>query len=117
MKKKLLLHFGFFIFLTFALTHSCFAESNGAYCSGAKVLLSGSSTNQKQLLLQHQRIDCGEWPANTPKWFSLDNSGNNANAMLAAALTAHATGKTVTVAPNDGKFGANAILVQVFCAF
>lgn len=113
-KSKLFLKAGCFICLTFLLSNSSFAEENGRYCSGAKVLLSGAGTTQKLVLLQHQRTDCGQWPPNTPRWFALDESGNNGNPMLAAAFTAHASGKTLTVAPNDAVFGLNAKLIQVF---
>ena len=115
-KNNLLVIFWCAILSTFTFSHYSFAEDNGGWCSGAKIILSGSSTNQKQLLLQHQRNDCGPWPANTPWWFNLDNSGGNASAMLAVALTAQAGGKTVTVAPQNG-FSPYGTLVQVFLAY
>ena len=115
-KNNLLVIFWCAIFSTFALPHNSIAEDNGAWCSGGKIILSGSSTTQKQIFLYHQRNDCGPWPAYTSWWFNLDDSGGNANAMLAAALTAHATGKTVTVVPKNGLFAQNGTLVQVFVA-
>ena len=113
-KRKLLSTMVFFVFFTFSLWGNASAEDNGAWCSTVKVLAAGASSASKVIYAQNPRTDCGSsWPANTSKWFVLDDSGSNASAMLAVALTAQATGKTVTLVGTNGVFSDWSVLTHV----
>lgn len=103
-----------FIFILFALSSNASAENEGDWCSGVKVLGAGASTQSKVILVQHSRTDCGaEWPANTPRWFVLDDSYSNASAMLAAALTAQTTGKFLILVGKNKLFNEWNVLEYV----
>lgn len=103
--RKMVSAMSCFVFFMFAFLGDAFAENDGDWCTGVKILGAGANTNSKMILLIHTRTDCGaEWPPNTQRWFSLDDSGSNASAMLAAALTAQATGKTLIVVGKNGLF-------------
>lgn len=98
----------FSIFLMCASWGNAYAENDGDWCTGVIVLGAGANTTSKVVRLKHTRSDCGaEWPANTPRWFILDDSHSNASAMLAAALTAQATGKTLIVVARNQIFTEN----------
>jgi hypothetical protein len=97
--KKMVLGLGLGLcsLLAFSATNS-YAE-NG-FCSGGKVLQAGArSTGGKFVQILNTRTDCGTpvWPQNTARTFFLDDTGAQANAMLAAALSAQATGTRVVI--------------------
>lgn len=88
--------------LLFATTGIGFAQDG--YCSGVVVKEVGAKvdggTPINVVSLINKRSDCGDWPENATYWFVLDSA--NADAMLAAALTAKSLGKTVTVVSKTG---------------
>ena len=112
--RRLISAMYFVVFFAFALCDNASAENDGDWCSNVKVLGAGASSTSKLIYVRNQRSDCGsEWPLNTQRWFVLDDSGSNASAMLAAALTAEATGRTIVIIGKDRLFNEMNVLVQV----
>ena len=96
LRKLTLLCTAIFISL-FATCQTSSAQSG--WCSQVKVLSAGSKTTGPVVYMENTRSDCGTWPQNTKRWFYLDNTDNNANGMLAAAMTAMAMDTSITVVP------------------
>ncbi|MBB5346593.1 hypothetical protein JWG42_01765 [Desulfoprunum benzoelyticum] len=92
-----------------------FAEADGAYCSGVKVISAGAHTDAKVMLGIHTRTDCGTWPPNIPRWFFFDSSDpSNGNAMLATALTAQVAGMKLLLVPKVPGMSEWSTLRQVY---
>ncbi len=93
--KKLIMVAAVGLFLAGA--SSSFAESG--YCTGVKVINAGAkivgTTAVNQIRLQNTRNDCGDWAQNQTNNYTL--MSENADAMLASALTALSLGYPVTV--------------------
>ena len=97
MIKKILMGFGLCSLLAFPATN---AQAN---CS-AQVIQAGSANAGKVVKLKNISIaNCGTWIVQQDRYFLLDNTAaGNANGMLAAALSAQASGNTVFVVPKAG---------------
>ncbi len=89
----------------FALSSAQDSFAENAYCSGVEVIFAGSHSLGKIVNLKNTRTDCGNWALGSTLFFLLDDSTKNANAMLAAALSAQASGGTVLIVPIDGSQG------------
>ena len=97
MIKKLLMGFGLCSVLAFPATNAL------ANCS-AEVIQAGSANAGKVVKLKNISLaNCGTWAMQQERYFLLDNTtAGNANGMLAAALSAQASGNTVFVIPKAG---------------
>lgn len=103
--KKILTVLSCSVFFMLTLWSNASAENNGEWCSDVKVIEAGATSTAKAIYVMNQRTDCGpDWALNTGRWFVLDDSGSNANAMLAAVLTAQASGRTITIVGKDRLF-------------
>ena len=115
-KMKMIFLFALFGFFFLVIPDVGFAEENGRYCSGIKVLSAGARLNEKIICVIHSRTDCGDnWPPNTPRWFSLNNADPTiSNAMLAAAFTSQTYGIPLVLVPKNGSFVPWAVMQQVY---
>jgi hypothetical protein len=86
--------------LFLATSQSSFAQ-NG-YCSDVIVTSVGANNTGRIIQAQNTRSDCGDWERFVYKWFYVDNSGGNANVMVAAAMTAMTLETSVTVVSKSG---------------
>jgi hypothetical protein len=101
------------IFITLFATCQISSAESG-YCTSVKVLSAGSKVDGQLVLLQNTRSDCGTWPKDSKRWLYLDDTENNANAMLAAAMTAMALDGTVVIIPkSDESYSNNSTLIHV----
>lgn len=94
--KKMVLGLGLGLcsLLAFSATNS-YAEAG--FCSRVKVLQAGARAGQKFVQVQTTRNDCVGWALNSTRILFLSDTNLQANAMLAAALSAQATGGMVLV--------------------
>jgi hypothetical protein len=111
--KKWLAVVGLLVSFVLTLSGTVLAENNGAFCSGVEVIYAGATSNAKIVCVKHTRTDCGtNWPANTPRWFSLHST--NADAMLATVLTAQTSKTKLVLVPATGTFTEWSIMTQVY---
>ncbi len=113
MAKKILLGLGLCSLLAFPATH---ANAENGFCSGVEVLQAGAHNLGKVVLLKNTRADCGNWGQGTQQFFFLDNSAGQANAMLASALAAQASGLTVTVFKPNNSYTSYSTLAGIYAA-
>jgi hypothetical protein len=113
MAKKMLLGLGLCSLLAFPATN---ANAESGFCSGAEVLQAGSHNLGKVVLLRNTRTDCGNWAQNAQTFFFLDNSAQQANAMLASALSAQASGAAVTIFKPNNSYTAYSTVVGLYSA-
>lgn len=112
-EKKWFLVAGLLVSFVLTLSGQAKAENNGAFCSGVEIIYSGAASSSKIICVQHTRSDCGtNWPANTPRWFSLDSA--NADAMLATVLTAQTSKTKLVLVPAAGTFTEWSVMTQVY---
>ncbi|BHH85099.1 hypothetical protein [Desulforhopalus sp. 52FAK] len=102
---KLILLSTFATAFFFATFQSSFAQDG--YCSDVIVTSVGANNIGTIVQAQNTRSDCGDWERFAYKWFYVDNSGGNANVMVAAAMTAMAMESTVTVVHKSGNTYTN----------
>jgi hypothetical protein len=100
MTKKLLMSLGVCSLLAFPAIN---ANALG-FCTDTQVLLAGSNSTGKVVQLKNtSNATCGtNWASGATQLFYLDNVTGNANAMLAAALSAQASGAKVYVVLKAG---------------
>ena len=111
--KKWFLAAGLLVSSVLTLSGQALAEGNGAYCSGVEVIYAGATSSSKIICVKHTRTDCGtNWPANTPRWFSLNST--NADAMLATVLTAQTSKMKLVLVPAAATFTEWSIMTQVY---
>ena len=69
----------------------------------SQVIQAGAATGGKIVRLKNiSGANCGSWANQTDRYLVLNNLNNNANAMLAAALSAQASGNTIVAIPSVG---------------
>lgn len=97
--KKILVGLGLCSLLAFPATYV-----TAATCSNVQVLEAGGTAIGKVVKLKNMTgAQCGtNWAANAEVYFLLDTTSANANSMLAAALSAQATGSNVLVVNKSG---------------
>ncbi len=80
------------------------AYSENGFCSNVTVAKAGASDSGPAVALTNTNTtsQCGNWVQGSTLWFKLDNTNNTANAMLAAALSAKASGQKITVVSKSG---------------
>ena len=93
--KKMLLGLSLSSLLAFSATNT-FAEVG--FCSNVEVVTAGSAIGGLIVKLRSNRNDCTPaFTTGTELHFILDNTTNKGNGMLAAALSAQASGQKVTI--------------------
>ncbi len=90
------------------------AVAETGYCTNVTVKSAGANNYGNKVLLQNTRADCGSWAINSTKWFFLDNSAGQSNAMLAASLSALALDASLTIISKLGNdYPLNGTLVHI----
>lgn len=112
MTKKIVLGLGLCSLLAFPVANA--QAEVGGFCTGGVVVAAGAFSGGKAVQIRNTRTDCGTWANGTARNFQLDDSGGQANAMLAAALAAQSAQLPVVIVSQNVNYAEGSKLTLLY---